>query len=151
MTDATLPTPEPADSLPTEPLQLADQQPVDTAPAPEPAAAASAGSKHTVLAVVGGALAVGLLALVGVLGFAIGHVTADGRDGDRLTGDRLAVQDDARAGDADRGTMPGQGTDPRGIDPDGDNWTGGRDQGGDQGTMPTTPTTPQPETNSSAA
>ncbi len=162
MTDSPLPTPEPADSLPTEPLQLADQQPVDTAPAA--AAAASTSSKHTVLAVVGGALAVGLIAIVGVLGFAIGHFTSDNRGDDRLASDRTAVQNDTEAGGPlggqGQGMLPGQGVDPRGIDPDGDNWTGrqGEGRGHGQGMLPgqgttpgqgTAPMTPTPQSSTS--
>jgi hypothetical protein len=107
---------------------------------------------------VGGALAVGLLALTGVIGFAVGHFTSDGRSHDRTTSDRTALQGGAEAGGATggrgQGQGQGQGVDPRGIDPDGDNWTGGMGRGQGQGVMPgqgTAPTTPQLSTNPSGA
>lgn len=77
------------DATPTtvnEPVQLADQQPAfaaapATAAAPAPEAKAS--NTRTILEVVGGVVAVGLIAVAGVTGFALGHLTSDkdGRDG----------------------------------------------------------------------
>ena len=78
------------DATPTtvnEPVQLADQQPAFAA-APAAAAAASEPQEkvshtRTILEVVGGVVAVGLIAVAGVTGFALGHLTSDkdGRDG----------------------------------------------------------------------
>ena len=179
------------DATPTEALELADQQPIGTEPAPEPiaptAAPAAANHTRTILEVVGGAVAVGLILVAGVFGFLVGHATGSDRD-DRweMTSSRSDLQDGPDAGaplggqqgqpghgqrgeDQDRWMMPGMpgqdgrmmpgmpgqdgrmmpgmpGQDQqRGIDPDGDNWTGGQDREGtapDQGTAPT-PTVPQ--------
>ncbi|MCX6431811.1 MAG: hypothetical protein NTX29_03190 [Actinobacteria bacterium] len=85
----------------------------------EPAAQHS-GGRHTrtILEVVGGVVAVGLILVSGVLGFAVGHVT--GSDGDRgrtmsidLRGghsgpDAFGPLDGHRGDGQDRGMMPGQ-------------------------------------------
>lgn len=78
------------DATPTtvnEPVQLADQQPAFAAApataAAAPAPEAKASHTRTILEVVGGVVAVGLIAVAGVTGFALGHLTSDkdGRDG----------------------------------------------------------------------
>ncbi len=79
MTENTEPSQTP-DATQTEALQLADQQPISVPPAPAPQ---HSGGRHTrtILEVVGGVVAVGLILVAGVLGFVVGHVT--GSDGDR--------------------------------------------------------------------
>lgn len=87
MSDTTGSTPAEGtpDTTPTEALQLADQEPIaaaPAAPAPSPAAHASGGSHtRTILEVIGGVVAVGLIVMAGAVGFAVGHVTGgdDGR------------------------------------------------------------------------
>ncbi len=87
MSDTTGSTPAEGtpDTTPTEALQLADQEPIvaaPAAPAPSPAAPASSGSHtRTILEVIGGVVAVGLIVMAGAVGFAVGHVTGgdDGR------------------------------------------------------------------------
>ena len=113
-----------------EPLELADQSPVE---ATVPAAPAKKSSTRTILEVVGGVVAVGLIIVSGVVGFAVGHFTSTGDD----RGRGISSHADGQFGQGlgqDQGQgqgqnmMPGQGqqgVDPRGIDPDGDNWTGG--------------------------
>jgi hypothetical protein len=141
MSDTTGSTP---DSTPTEALPLADQQPLAASPPVAPAAAPQAsGGSHTrtILEVIGGVVAAGLIVVAGAVGFAVGHATG-GDDGRwSMTSDSRGWQDGPDAGapmgpgqggmpgqgfgrDGGRGMTPGQGQDPRGIDPDGDNWTG---------------------------
>ena len=87
MSDTTGSTPAEGtpDTTPTEALQLADQEPIaaaPAAPAPSPAAHGSGGSHtRTILEVIGGVVAVGLIVMAGAVGFAVGHVTGgdDGR------------------------------------------------------------------------
>jgi hypothetical protein len=83
------PTTSPSpDATPTEALPLADQQPLEM---PPPAAAGQAQAPRanhtrTILEVVGGVVAAGLIVVAGLVGFAVGHATGDdrgGRDGDR--------------------------------------------------------------------
>ncbi len=168
MTEPSSTTPVPPENTPTEPLQLADQQPIEA-----PTAAPARSNTHVILGVVAGAVAVGLIVASGIAGFAIGHFTADNGDHGRF-GTHVAIQggaeadgpgmmpgqgqgmqpgygDDRGPGDGHgrgmlpgQGALPGQGIDPRGIDPDGDNWTGGPGQ--DQGTLPTIP---QPQSSAS--
>ena len=90
---------------------------------------------RTILEVVGGVVAAGLIIVAGAVGFFVGHATGSDHDGDRFAssreGGQFGPQADGqgygRQGQGQQGMpmMPGQ--DPRGIDPDGDNWTG---QGG---------------------
>jgi hypothetical protein len=143
MSDTTGSTP---DSTPTEALHLADQQPLaaqPATPAPTAPAVAASGRSHTrtILEVVGGVVAAGLIVVAGAVGFAVGHVTG-GDDGRwSMTSDSRGWQGGPDAGapmgpgqgfgrDGGQGMMPGpgalpgQGLDPRGIDPDGDDWTG---------------------------
>jgi hypothetical protein len=133
------------DATSTESLQLADQRPV--AAAAPPVSAPNSGRSHTrtILEVVGGVVAVGLILLAGVVGFAVGHATGSDRDGHWSmdgSGSRGGHDRPDAGGPMGRqgqgfpgpGMMPGQ--DPRGIDPDGDNWTGGlpgQGPGQDQG------------------
>ncbi len=81
-TTGSAPTEGTPDTTPTEALQLADQEPIAAAAAPAPAAHASGGSHtRTILEVIGGVVAVGLIVMAGAVGFAVGHVTGgdDGR------------------------------------------------------------------------
>jgi hypothetical protein len=139
------------DATPTESLQLADQRPVAAAAPPVSTTSSGRGHTRTILEVVGGVVAVGLILLAGVVGFAVGHVTGTDRDGhggmnsfsagggqDRPdAGGPMGPQGQGFQGPQGQGfqgpqgqgfpgpgMMPGQ--DPRGIDPDGDNWTGGQ-------------------------
>jgi hypothetical protein len=148
------------DATPTEALQLADQQPIAAPVAP---VAQKSGGSHTrtILEVVGGVVAAGLIVVAGVLGFAVGHVSGSDNDRGRtlsfdMRGDRSGPEAggpmggqqgrDMMPGQQGQDMMPGQqGQDPRGIDPDGDNWTGGGMGQQGQGMMPgqVLPTTPQ--------
>ena len=102
------------DATPTtvnEPVQLADQQPAFAA-APAAAAAASEPQEkvshtRTILEVVGGVVAVGLIVVAGVTGFALGNLTSDkdGRDG---RGER-SESGLAMPGDRQEFFMPDQG------------------------------------------
>lgn len=130
------------DATPTtvnEPVQLADQQPAFAA-APATAAAApapedKASHTRTILEVVGGVVAVGLIAVAGVTGFALGHLTSDkdGRDG---RGERsesgLAMPGDRQEffmPDQDDQSGPGMQGDQRGPGMQGDQGGPGQ-QGG---------------------
>ena len=146
MTTPPDPTPAPV----TEPLQLPDQAPVAAA-RPEPAAKTS--HTRTILEVVGAVVAVFLILGAGTVGFVVGHATSNNAKHDRtiaiqrdggMMGGQGGAQGNGRGNDQ-QGQQgfggPGMMGDPRGVDPDGDNWTGGGQQG--QGTSPTTPVTPQ--------
>jgi hypothetical protein len=172
VSDTAGPVPDPTSA--TEPLQLADQQPVEAAPV---AVQPRTSHTRTILEVVGAAVAAILILTAGGLGFALGHVTAGhdrGRDGSH------AFSQGAPGGSGQGGGMmggqgqqgfgrqgfgqpgqqgqQGQGMDPRGIDPDGDNWSGGGMMGGQgqqgfglpgfgqqgQGTAPGTSLAPTP-------
>jgi hypothetical protein len=157
MTDPNVPAESTPDATPTEALQLADQAPIVPEPtvaaaAPTPAPAAGRSHTRTILEVVGGVVAAGLIVVAGGVGFLVGHATSDdGRWSMNDTGRHAQVGPDAGEGlqgqqgygqqgfgqqGQGQGMMPGQGLqgqDPRGIDPDGDNWTG-QNQG--QGMMP---------------
>ena len=79
MSDSTTPSDSP-DATPTQALQLGDQQPV----APPPAAAATparGGHTRTILEVVGGVVAIGLIFVAGAVGFLVGHATGSQDDG----------------------------------------------------------------------
>ena len=152
-----------SDSIPTiEPLALADQQPVAAAPRPAADGRPSGSSTRTILEVVGGVVAVGLIVMAGIVGFAVGHFTSEGDRQGHFFNDRAMAQGGPNAGPGTGsdprdgfgpgpgpGMMPGQGFDPRGTDPDGDNWTGGQGRGmmpgqGAPSGPGTLPTTPQP-------
>ena len=141
MSDTTGPAVEPTPV--TEPLQLADQRPVDAAATPSATQPVPAKASHTrtILEVVGAVVAVFLILSAGTVGFVAGHATSSANRGDHFRssasgqgGGMMGGQGFGQGG----GMMGGQ--DPRGIDPDGDNWTGG------QGINPNAPqnTTPQP-------
>ena len=155
------------DTTPTEALQLADQEPIaaaPAAPAPAPAAHAS-GRSHTrtILEVIGGVVAAGLIVTAGAVGFAVGHATGDD-DGGRwsMTSDSRGSQDGPDAGapmpgqgrergqGQQPGQMPGQGQQPGGgfghRDGDGDGFMGHDDDGdGFMGGDSTTPDSTTPE------
>jgi hypothetical protein len=81
-TTGSTPTEGTPDTTPTEALPLADREPIAAAPAPAAAAPASGGGRtRTILEVIGGVVAVGLILMAGAVGFAVGHVTGgdDGR------------------------------------------------------------------------
>jgi hypothetical protein len=154
------------DANPTEALELADQQPLSeetaapAAPATQAApAAVSAPAKkshtRTILEIVGGVAAAFLIVAAGVAGFAVGHASS-GRDGGRfeaghsqgfdgpdasgqfgqgqqLPGQQMPGQQGQ--GMQGFGQMPGQ-MPGQGVDPDGDNWTGGGQQTLPQQTQP---------------
>jgi len=98
------------DSTPTEALNLDDQQPIgDASAAPAPFSTSPAsGASHTrtILEVIGGVVAAGLIVAAGAVGFAVGHATGDD-DGGRwsMTSDSRGSQDGPDAG----APMPGQG------------------------------------------
>jgi hypothetical protein len=154
------------DTTPTEALQLADQEPIAAAPttaaATAPAAPASGGSHtRTILEVIGGVVAAGLVVAAGAVGFVVGHATGDD-DGGRwsMTSDSRGMQDGPDAGapmpgqqpgqgrELGQGQMPGQGQQPGGgfghHDGDGDRFMG-HDGDGD-GFMGGDSTTPQDDT-----
>ncbi|MDO8307400.1 MAG: hypothetical protein Q7V58_03460 [Actinomycetota bacterium] len=133
-----------------EPLPLADQQPVvATRVAP---AAPAASHTRTILEVVGGVVAAGLIVVAGIGGFVIGNLTADSSDGPR--GERLVLggersQGGPQFGDGQgppgfpgqqgQGQGPGQGPGQRGGPGH------GHDRGqqpGFPGMQPTVPTPP---------
>jgi hypothetical protein len=142
------------DTTPTEALQLADQEPVaaaPAAPAPSPAAHASGGSHtRTILEVIGGVVAVGLIVMAGAIGFAVGHVTGgdDGRLNLSNAGRELRVPmpggEGQGRGDGQPG-MPGEegfggrghqdGDGFMGHDDDGDGFMGGDDMMPQDGTL----------------
>jgi len=134
VSDTTGPATEPTPA--TEPLQLADQRPVYAA-APE-AAPAKPSHTRTILEVVGAVVAVFLIVGAGAVGFIAGHATSNGRgghfsvnsqNGPQAGGQRDGQRFGQNQGQGLGGGMMG-GQDPRGIDPDGDNWTGGGMMGG---------------------
>lgn len=106
------------DATPTEALQLADQEPVAVTPV-APAAAAHASGRsdtRTILEVIGGVVAAGLIVAAGAVGFAVGHATGDDDGG------RWSMASDSRGpGDGpDAGArMPGHGRDGQGQQPGG--------------------------------
>lgn len=138
MSDTTGPVSDPTPTSATEPLQLADQRPV------EPTQVADAPRKNhtrTILEVVGAGVAAVLILAAGGLGFALGHVTGSGERGHDDAhafsqgaptpgGPGGGMMDGQRDHRGPQGQWGPQGIDPRGIDPDGDNWTGGGMTGG---------------------
>jgi len=86
-----------------------------------------------VSAVVGAVLVLG----AGVVGYTIGNHDSDNRHSATLTvsGERGDQQGGQQGGAPGNGPMMG-GDGQRGVDPDGDNWTGGGQQGGAPGNDP---------------
>ena len=143
MSDMTTP-PDPNPAPVTEPLQLTDQAPVAAA-APEPVAKTS--HTRTILEVVGVVVAFFLILGAGTAGFVVGHATSNGGKHGRVAvfqqgdGGMMGGQGkgdgrgNGQRGFGGPGMMGGQQGDggmmggQRGIDPDGDNWTGGGQQG----------------------
>jgi hypothetical protein len=121
------------DATPTEALQLADQEPIAAVPAasaPAPAARAAGGSHtRTILEVIGGVVAAGLIVVAGAVGFAVGHATGDD-DGGRwsMTSDSRGSLDGPDAGAPMTGQGPGREGQPgQGFghhDGDGDGFMG---------------------------
>lgn len=121
MTESPNPTPEPIQVPPQDP-QVAQ----DAAPAP-----AKADHTRTILEVVGGVLAVVLIGVGTIFGFVVGRVSADdhGRDMARVSFEQGRGQHGMSGKGQGQGPgmmdgRPGQGP-GMGVDPDGDNWTGG--------------------------
>lgn len=139
MSDTTGSTPAEGtpDTTPTEALQLADQEPIaaaPAAPAPSPAAHASGGSHtRTILEVIGGVVAVGLIVMAGAVGFAVGHVTGgdDGRLNLSNAGRELRVP---MPGGEGQGRGEGQGQGRQGMP--GEEGFGGRGHQDGDGMMP---------------
>lgn len=108
-TTGSTPTEGTPDTTPTEALQLADQEPIAAAPAaPAPAATTPAsGGSHTrtILEVIGGVVAVGLIVMAGAVGFAVGHVTGgdDGRLNLSNSGRELRIPMPGGEGEGQRG------------------------------------------------
>jgi hypothetical protein len=120
MSDTT-PSPQDPDATPTQAVPVAEQPPAEAAvpPAPPaPAAAPRAGGSHTrtILEVIGGVVAAGLIVVAGAVGFAVGHATAD---------------DDGRWSMTRSGDGWQQGPDAGG--PRGDRSFSDRGRGGDKG------------------
>ena len=80
--------------------------------APMPEQHRSGSHTRTILEVIGGVVAAGLIVVAGVVGFAVGHWTGDGRDGRDGRGDRgegYAMQGDGYGMQGERAPgMPGQ-------------------------------------------
>lgn len=98
-TSSSMPPEGTPDATPTEALPLAGQEPVAAAQA---AAAPSSGRRHTrtILEVIGGVVAAGLIVLAGAAGFAVGHATGDDDGG------RWSMTSDSRGA---QGHLPGDG------------------------------------------
>ena len=134
MTENTSPTPEP--------IQVPPQEP----PTVEQSAAPKKDHTRTILEVVGGVVAIALIAGGTIFGFVAGRVSADNhlRDGARMAFEQRHNDGGPQQGPG--GMMggqqgPGGMMDQRDIDPDGDNWTG--QNRGDQGPAPVpAPTSP---------
>lgn len=125
------------DATPTEPLELADQQPLEgpaasaETPAEEPAAPRTSHTR-TIVTAVAGAVAVALIFLAGIVGFAVGSVTSDRSSDVQLTAERNHGE---RPGSGQPG-MPGED-----LDQDGDQRGYGHGRGhgpgeGPEGAMP---------------
>jgi len=110
-------------------------EPVPSTPEPTPAAPTGRDTNKALVAI-GGIAAAGLVILAGVGGYAIGQYNGSHRANDiEVTRADSAIQGpDGQKGQDQQdqqgpgmpGGMNGQnGQDPRGTDPDGDNWTGG--------------------------
>jgi hypothetical protein len=116
-------------------------------------------------------IAVAALVIGGFLGALIGHVVRDTDSGGRTgfadgsngqmgpSGGQGQMPVDPRGGGQGQGQMPmdprggGQGQmpmDPRGVDPDGDDWTGGGQGQLPDGVTPSTPSTPSTPTTTPA-
>ncbi len=114
MSEPTVPGEGTADATPTESLELADQQPVATAAvAAAPAPAPSRSHTRTILEVVGGVVAAGLIVVAGGVGFAVGHATGSNDDGRwSMTDSGRPFGDGPEAGGQGFGQAPGQGRGP---------------------------------------
>ncbi|MHB1066355.1 MAG: hypothetical protein ACYC2Z_02830 [Candidatus Nanopelagicales bacterium] len=150
------PTDDTTPSGPASPDPPAEEQSVAAAPA-APAAAAP-GHTRTILEVVGGVVAGGLIVIAGIVGFVLGNLTSDSSDGPR--GDRLGLAGERPhggpqlAGGQDRPRFPGQFGQGQGQ------WQGHGHEGGqrpgmpgprptspavpDQGLVPSVPASPSP-------
>ena len=116
-------------TTPIEPLELADQKPLEPV-----AVAAKAEPKHGMKIALTAVAAAGLVLVSGVTGFAIGHQSAETRHWPAAA---VAAGPDGGQGrgwgvDGEQGPgmMGGRQGFGRGVDPDGDNWTGGGRHGG---------------------
>lgn len=114
-------TPSSDETTPIEPLVLPDAAPAAEAPA-SPAAPATAGKGKRYALI--GAAAAGLVIVAGAAGFAIGQ-TGDSHKGQaQLTSEGRGFDQQQGQGQQGQG-LQGQQGQGRGVDPDGDNWTGG--------------------------
>lgn len=115
------------DTTAPQPVAIEANEPI--APVAAPAAAEKKpGNAKNVALLVGAGVVGGLLVLgAGAAGYAIGHADNGGRHEIAFAGDR------AEGGQQGGGMMGGQNG--RGVDPDGDNWTGGGMQGQNGGGM----------------
>jgi hypothetical protein len=143
MSDTQVPGEGTPDATPTEALELADQQPVT----PEPAAAAPAATApaaaapatnhtRTILEVIGGVVAAGLIVVAGVLGFAVGHATGDDDGRLNLSNSGRELRDGPAAGGQGQGRdqqMPGQGQPGQGQQGPGQQMPGQPGMPGEQG------------------
>lgn len=136
----------PIGSAMPEPLPLADQQPVVAAQVAPAAPAAS--HTRTILEVVGGVVAVGLIVVAGIGGFVVGNLTTDSSDGPR--GERLVLGGERSQGGPQFGDGQGRpgfpGQQGQGQGPGQRGGPGhGHDRGqqpGFPGMQPTVPTLP---------
>ena len=133
MSDPNVPGGPAPDTTPTEALPLADQQPVVAPTAGAQTAAAPApkgGHTRTILEVVGGVVAAGLIVVAGLVGFAVGHAT--GNDGGERGGDRGWAQGFEGGPGHHDGDRDGAGPMGGGFDEDGP-MGGGFDEDGPMG------------------
>jgi hypothetical protein len=140
-------------TTPQEPVSVPVGEPIVPAPAPAPDSAKSSGVRTVVLAGVSAVVGAVVILGAGIIGYAIGNhddgnhreatltVSADrngqqgGQQGQSPFGQQGGQQSGPMMQGPGDGMMGGDGQ--RGIDPDGDNWTGGgRMPGGEQGQSP---------------
>jgi len=109
------------DMTPTESIELADQEPLG-APVLESAAAPAAPRNHTrtIIEVIGGVVAVGLIFVAAAGGFVAGMAVGDDRHGDDDWSHMAQYDDDGRGYDDDEyGRGMGEGGMGRGYDGNG--------------------------------
>jgi hypothetical protein len=124
------------DMTPTESIELADQEPL-SAPVLESAAAPAAPRNHTrtIIEVIGGVVAVGLIFVAAAGGFVAGMAVGDDRHGDDDWSHMAQYDDDGRGYDDDEyGRGMGEGGMGRGYDGNGQEGMGrGYDGNGQEG------------------
>ncbi len=125
----------------TRPIESASGQfPAPVAATPGPATPAETPAKgrntRTILEIVGGVVAAGLIVVAGLVGFAVGHWTGDDRDGRRGDSDGYAMPAPGQPGQPGQPGMgqPGSGQRGPGMGHDGDrSGRGGHDGYEDDG------------------